>query len=138
MKGKSYKERLVSLQLPTLQYRRYRGDMIEVYKIIHGIYDDSVTKGFFNNKAGKIVYKLRYHELAVTKERCDTDLKRFSFKNRVADQWNHLPAEIAASTTLNTFKNNLDALWSHDVMYDPDCDIYAITSSAQNRFMTSA
>ena len=26
-------------KLPTLAYRRLRGDMIEVYKIIHNIYD---------------------------------------------------------------------------------------------------
>jgi len=29
---------LQALDLPSLVYRRYRGDMIEVYKFIHGIY----------------------------------------------------------------------------------------------------
>ena len=33
--------------MPTLQYRRLRGDMIEVYKIINGIYDHNVVTGFF-------------------------------------------------------------------------------------------
>jgi len=28
----SYKERLLKLKLPTLKYRRMRGDMIEVFK----------------------------------------------------------------------------------------------------------
>jgi len=32
-------ERLQVLMLPTLKYRRYRGDMIEVFKITKGIYD---------------------------------------------------------------------------------------------------
>ena len=31
----TYKERLKAMSLPTLQYRRYQGDMIEVYKISH-------------------------------------------------------------------------------------------------------
>ena len=31
-----YEERLKSLNLPTLKYRRARGDMIETYKIITG------------------------------------------------------------------------------------------------------
>ena len=34
-----YPERLKKLNLPTLKYRRQRGDMIEVYKILHDIYD---------------------------------------------------------------------------------------------------
>jgi len=31
------------LILPMLRYRRHRGDMIEVYKILHNIYDKDVT-----------------------------------------------------------------------------------------------
>jgi len=32
--GLTYKDRLKRLKLPTLKYRRIRGDMIEVYKIL--------------------------------------------------------------------------------------------------------
>ena len=39
MKNLSYPERLKKLGLPTLAYRRIRGDMIEVYKMIKGCYD---------------------------------------------------------------------------------------------------
>ena len=35
----AYEERLWYLNLPTLSYRRIRGDMIELYKIIMGKYD---------------------------------------------------------------------------------------------------
>ena len=35
---KAYKARLRSLKLPTLTYRRLRGDVINVYKYMHGIY----------------------------------------------------------------------------------------------------
>jgi len=38
-----YSERLKRLNLPTLRYRRQHGDMIEVYKILHGIYVSEVT-----------------------------------------------------------------------------------------------
>ena len=37
MKDKSYPDRLKELKLPTLPYRRSRGDMIELYEIINGI-----------------------------------------------------------------------------------------------------
>ena len=35
----SYHERLRALNIPSLEYRRSRGDMIETYKILHTIYD---------------------------------------------------------------------------------------------------
>ena len=40
MRYLSYIERLKLLKLPTLAYRRLRGDMIEVYKIMHELYDN--------------------------------------------------------------------------------------------------
>ena len=33
--------------MPTLKYRRLRGDMIETFKIIIGIYDKEVTERYF-------------------------------------------------------------------------------------------
>ena len=39
VKNLTYKERLQRLKLPTLKYRRTRGDMIEVFKILTGKYD---------------------------------------------------------------------------------------------------
>ena len=41
-----YNRRLEEMKLPTLQYRRFRGDMIGVYKLSHGLYDEEVTVNF--------------------------------------------------------------------------------------------
>ena len=38
-----YAEILKYLKLPTLKYRRHRGDIIETYKIIHRLYDTAVA-----------------------------------------------------------------------------------------------
>ena len=38
-----YPERLRQLDLPTLAYRRNRGDMIVTYKLLSGLYDEQVT-----------------------------------------------------------------------------------------------
>jgi len=38
-----YEERLRRLKLPTLKYRRIRGDMIKLYKIFMGKYDSVIT-----------------------------------------------------------------------------------------------
>ena len=43
VKHLSYENRLKELKLPTLKYRRLRGDMIEVYNIIHGKYDKTCS-----------------------------------------------------------------------------------------------
>ena len=44
IKNLSYPERLRKLKLLALPYRRIRGQMIEVYKIINNIYDKNVSE----------------------------------------------------------------------------------------------
>ena len=46
LSNKPYKDRLMALNLPTLKYRRYRGDMIELFKIVKGIYDHACIPHF--------------------------------------------------------------------------------------------
>jgi hypothetical protein len=43
VKDLSYIERLKYLNLPTLQYRRFRSDMIMAYKLLSGIYDSNIA-----------------------------------------------------------------------------------------------
>jgi hypothetical protein len=47
LKNMEYNERLKKLKMPTLKYRRMRGDMIEVFKIINDIYDPLTTVDMF-------------------------------------------------------------------------------------------
>ena len=43
LRNKPYQKRLKALDLLTLKFRRLRGDMIETYKVLSGIYDTSVA-----------------------------------------------------------------------------------------------
>ena len=49
LKQSSYtdRDRLTKLKMQTLKYHRLRGDMIETFKIVNGIYDKDVTERFF-------------------------------------------------------------------------------------------
>ena len=42
-----YESRLKRLKLPTLKYRRARGDVIETFKILHGYYDNMLLTFLF-------------------------------------------------------------------------------------------
>ena len=128
MKELSYKERLILLKLPTLQYRRYRGDMIELYKLSHGIYDEDVAKDFISfGSKHKSGYHLRGHHLSIYKEKYVKDIRKNVFKCRTVDQWNCLPRDVIEAETLNAFKDKLDKLWSDDVMYDFECNFQEMT-----------
>ena len=85
----TYEDRLRELKLPTLCYRRYRGDMIEIFKITHGFYDNLVPENFLNLKENKV--NTRGHTYKIDKKGCRLNIRLNSFRFRTVDQWNTLP-----------------------------------------------
>ena len=62
LKNKPYIDRLTYLNLSTLKYRRLRGDMIEVFKITHNIYDTTVSPDLsFSERANTRGNNYRLH-----------------------------------------------------------------------------
>ena len=104
----SYEQRLTKLNLPTLSYRRIRSDMIEIYKIITGIYDESVSANI-----GLKLRKdnLRGHQYKLKKIRAKKSIRLNSFSHRVINLWNGLPGEVVSACNINTFKSRLDKHW---------------------------
>ena len=102
-----YKDRLVALRLPSLHYRRRRGDMIQVFKILKGI--DRIDPGRFFMVSDQAI--TRGHSLKLLKQRCGSSLRQSVFGQRVINDWNALPAYVVDSPTLNTFKSRLDKNW---------------------------
>ena len=133
MKDLSYKERL-KLELPTMKYRRYRGDMIELYKISHRHYDASVSQGIIRFRDSEREYNIRGHKFSIFKERYFKNTGKFCFSGRTTDQWNNLPAEVVEADSINIFKNKLDKLWeTNGIIYDSEIDIMAKTSARSIR-----
>lgn len=109
MKDMSYEERLRELNLPTLEFRRERGDMIEVFNHIHR-YDRKVISTNFRQQSRPS----RKHKFQIVENRpADGERgKQFnSFYFRTTRRWNTLPCKVVDAETVNAFKNNLDEEW---------------------------
>ena len=118
IKNLTYPERLKALNLPTLSYRRIRGDMIEVYKIISNIYDSNTSQTILNFREKNSI-NLRGHQFTLEHKRLYTPSRVNYFANRVVNNWNSLPDYVIGAGTLNMFKNSLDRLWSkQDLLYN--------------------
>jgi len=106
LKHKSYEERLRILNLPTLKYRRIRGDMIEVFKIITGKYDYLISPHLPLSSSSVT----RGNSFKIITCRCHYDLRKYSFRNRITNIWNSLPNDVVNASSLNVFKNRLDKI----------------------------
>ena len=113
----SYSERLRSLGLPSLEYRRIRADMVQTYKYIKGL-DKSYQRLFEINEETRT----RSNGLKLKKGHCRLELRRNSFTNRIINTWNSLPNEIVNAKSLNQFKNKLNTHWKRqDIKFQPKC-----------------
>ena len=102
----SYEERLERLGLTTLEERRVRGDLIETYKIITGKEKIDREK-FFHIIPPRGNPDLR-HNKKIYKKRCETDVRKHFFTQRVIDNWNGRSKEVVESEKTGTFKKRLD------------------------------
>ena len=82
------------LQLPTLKYRRWRGDMIEMYKIETNKYDYLASIKCEHSKAPVIGNRYRLYQKPL-----HYDLRKYFFSNRVVHVWNSLPDKVVPGTS---------------------------------------
>ena len=113
-----YPARLQALKLPSLYYRRRRGDMIVVYQLLHGGFDID-PREFFQTARPR---GTRGHPLRLDKPHATTRIRRNAFSVRVVNDWNSLPAAVVMADTVNQFKNRLDAHWASRMYTIPHSD----------------
>ena len=109
LKNLSYEERIKKLKLTTLEKRRKRGDLIQMFKIIKNIDEvnwhnppDYIEENRSRRQDRR--YRIRRQITRTT--------SRYEFLyNRIVNEWNALPQEVIESNNVCEFKNKLDKVF---------------------------
>jgi hypothetical protein len=118
LKHLSYPDRLKKLNLPTLAYRKIRGDIIEAYKIVSNIYDESVTNNILDMKCDQNERaSQRGHKYKLVQNINRTKNRKYYFTSRIVKIWNGLPQCIIYAPSVNSFKSRLDRYWQNQPLF---------------------
>jgi len=94
--GQSYYYGLRELKLYSLEERRNRADLIQVFKMLRGLsgppFEEMFVLSLYSGTRG--------HSCKVYKTRC-------RFSERVVDRWNGLPEDVVEASSVNSFKSRL-------------------------------
>lgn len=126
----SYEERLKRWNITSLEDRRIRGDLIEMYKIVNGIERINWTNGLPFRRDRNVLgaaQGTRGNDLRLEREvflsQARNKNARYvtfrenSFMERTVPHWNDLTSDVAQSGSLNNFKNALDKKYSEKRCY---------------------
>ena len=111
IKTLAYEERLRKIDLPTLVYRRSRGDMIETYKNFSGMYDRKIYEDLFVIQEDT---NTRDHSKNIYKRRSRINRRKYAFCGRVVNIWNNLLDDVVNAATIITFEKRDNKCWKND------------------------
>ena len=86
-----YDECLKECGLTTLETRRFRGDRIEISKILNG-YENIDRNMFFSLKKYN---RTRGHDVTLVKDQCRLDIRKYSLSQRTINEWNERSRQIS-------------------------------------------
>jgi len=103
LKYTTYEDRLLDLDLPSLEFRRYREDIITSFKICK--FNPALKNNvfLFARREG-----LRGHEFSFAKERCSARPFKNFLPNRIFSTWNDFPQTFPQIPNLNGLKTFID------------------------------
>jgi len=95
-----------------MRYRRIRGDMIEVYKILH--FENHPLRYLFNVDSNS---NTRGHNFKLKKPSIKSSVRHHFFSFRVIERWNKLPFDVVNALSVENFKIKLDDYFE-DILYE--------------------
>ena len=104
LEGKSYEERLRTLDLSSLEKRRLRGGLIALYSFLRRGSGEGGADLF------SLVSSDRMHGNGseLCQGRFRLDMRQHFFTERAVKPWNRLPGEVVDAPSLSVFKRHLD------------------------------
>ena len=93
-----YESRLKRVGLTTLETRRLRADMLEVYKIMNGMEGIIDAKFFKRDEGGRRGHRFKLYK---KQKRLRLDIAKYAFANRVCATWNNLPKAVLEATSID-------------------------------------
>jgi hypothetical protein len=104
LKNMSYPDRLIQLNLPSLELRRLRADLLLCYKILLGLISGPPEKfGLCMSNA-----TTRGHPYKLFNEHVKVKTRKHFFASRIVRPWNALPLEVVQAGSPASFKRLLE------------------------------
>jgi len=104
----NYQERLNKLSLPSLFYRRQRGEMIFLYQLTHHYFNIDVNSLFKFQ-----LFSTRGHKFKIYKPHATCLCRSQFFTVRSINNWNNLPSDAVDLPSIDSFKNFIDSFWTY-------------------------
>ena len=104
LKTLTYSERLVACELPSLELRRLRADLLLCFKIVHNLIAIDFND-FFELEQSQ--YNTRGHKFKLRIPKIHNTLRKNFFSVRILPVWNYLSSEIVSSSCCASFKMQL-------------------------------
>ena len=117
LKNNDYEKRLESLGWMPIKARRLRGDLIQTYRLYHGMDKASLSVRFFTGAtiSENINTRSAASGAHITCEPASKCTTRHNFLlNRVSSHWNKLPPEVIRAKDLTSFKIGIDKKFKAD------------------------
>ena len=108
----TYEGKLNEIKLESLADRRSRADMVQTYKIVHGFDKLECNEMFTMINQGSDstrVTRLRADSLNIKSLRCNLDIRKNFFSQRIICMWNSLPADLKRASNPDQFKRQFNA-----------------------------
>ena len=135
LKDMSYEDRQKILKLPTLKYRRLRGEAIKAFKILNGVYDKAVATILplhRDNVANPT--RTRGDKTKLYQTRYRLNLRKNFFTIKIVKIWNSLPPNVTSSPNVKTFERRLDKHWmKQPIIYDHKANLSIKKGSHRDR-----